>query len=95
MRKVAVAASPEAKFCRAMIYDPADGGGVFVFLFRSPDDGPCEADYWYEDLAGAERHAAGELGVGDADWQPVPDPLPGCRHDRLASVHVENGSDEV
>jgi hypothetical protein len=88
-------AKPDAEFCRAMIYDPADGGGVFVFLFRSPSDGQSEADYWYEDVAGAERHAAGGLGVEAADWQPFPDPRPGCRHDRLSSVRAESGSDEV
>ena len=40
MRKVAIAANPDAPFRRAMIYDPADGAvGVSVFLYRSLDDG--------------------------------------------------------
>ena len=42
-----------------MIYDPEDDGGVFLFLFRTLDDEPCEADYWYQDVAEAERHGKG------------------------------------
>jgi hypothetical protein len=65
--------------------------GVFVFLFRSLDDGPCHADEWYEDVAGAERHVAEKLGVEDADWQLLPDPLPGRQHDRIAPVRITWG----
>jgi hypothetical protein len=86
VRKVATTNNPDAEFRRAMIYDPADGGGVFVFLFRSTADGPCDADYWYEDVALAERHAAEALGVGTADWQPIADPRPGCQDDWIAPV---------
>jgi hypothetical protein len=93
VRKMAIASTPDAEFRRAMIYDPEDGSGVFVFLFRSLDDGPCQADDWYEDVAGAERHAADELGVKAADRQPVPDPQPGCRHDWLAPVRVARDAD--
>jgi biofilm protein TabA len=89
VRKVATATTPDAAFRRAMVYDPADGGGgVYVFLFRSLDDGPCDADYLYEDVAGAALHAAEALGGGAVVWQRVPDPLPGCQDDWLAPVRV-------
>ena len=87
MRKVATATTSDAAFRRAMVYAPADGGGVYVFLFRSLDDGPCDADSWYEDVAGAERYAAEALG-GGVVWEPVPNPLPGCQADWLAPVRV-------
>ena len=87
MRKVATATKSDAAFRRAMIYDPADGWvGVYVFLYRSLEDGPCDCDFVYDDIAGAERHAAAALGVGSADWQPVTDPQPGCQDDWLASA---------
>jgi hypothetical protein len=86
LRKVATTNNPDAEFRRAMIYDPADGGGVFVFLFRSLSDGPCDADYWCEDAAAAERYATEALGVNTADWQPIADPRPGCQDDRIAAV---------
>jgi hypothetical protein len=93
VRKMAIASKADAEFRRAMIYDPEDDSGVFVFLFHSLDDGPCQADYWSEDMAGAERHAADELGVKAADWLPVPDPQPGCQHDWLAPVPVARDAD--
>lgn|GEM_PF-2596040 len=82
MRKTANVSRTDTGFRRAMIYDPGDGG-VFLFLFRTDDDAPCEADCWYGCLADAERDAADELGIGAGDWKPVPDPEPGCPHDRL------------
>lgn len=89
MRKMATATRTDAAFRRAMVYDPADGaGGVFVFLFKSLEDGPCDADFMYEDVASAERHAAEALGGGAIVWQQVPDPLPGCQDDWLAPVRV-------
>jgi hypothetical protein len=60
---------------------------VYVFLVRSLDDGPCDADYWYEDIAGAERHATQALAAA-LDWQPIADPRPGCQDDWVAPVRV-------
>jgi hypothetical protein len=85
MRKVANIARPTCEFRRAMICGPADDG-FYLFLFRSADDGPCNADYWYEDAVSAEQHAATEFGIGASDWSPVPDPLPECQLDWLAPV---------
>jgi hypothetical protein len=87
MRKVANMPKAAHGFARAMIHDPADGGGVSLFLFRSPDDGPCDADYWHHDVSGAERHAA-EFGIGADDWRPIPDPRPECQDDWLAPVRA-------
>ena len=88
MRKVATIANPACEFRRAMVYDRGDGGGVYLFLFRSPDDGPCDADYWHDDVAGAEAHAATDFGIRPSDWRPVPDPRPGCQDDWLAPVRA-------
>jgi hypothetical protein len=93
LRKVAATTAPNVEFRRAMIYDPADGGGVYLFLFRSLADGPCDADYWYEDVAGADRHAAQALGAATLDWQPIPDPRAGCQDDRVAPVRVVRSAD--
>ena len=71
-----------------MICDPADGGGVYLFLYRSADDGPCDADYWHEDVAAAEWHAATDFGVRPGDWSAVPDPPPECQLDWLAPVKL-------
>lgn len=97
MRKTANVSRPDAEFRRAMIYDPEDGGGVSLFLFRTPDDEPCEADYWYEHVADAERHAADGLGIRAEDWRSVPDPEPGHWDDRLSpdsTVQVDPGRPE-
>ena len=86
MRKLAILTPANGVFVRAMIYDPADGRGVYLFLFRCPDDGPCEADHWCEDVQTAERLASEAFGIEPTDWQPIPDPQPGCQHDRIAAV---------
>jgi hypothetical protein len=88
MRKVANMPNAAAGFVRAMIHDPADGGGVSLFLFRSPDDGPCDADYCHENVAAAERHAAADFGIRLEDWTPIADPRPDCQDDWLAPVRM-------
>lgn len=93
MRKMAIASKPDAKYRRVMIYDPEDGRGVFVFLFQSLDDGPCQADHWYRDLAEAEQDVADGLGVGADDWRSISDPQPGCQHDWVAPVRVAQDAD--
>jgi hypothetical protein len=82
MRKSAIVRDSNAEFRRLMIYDSGDQG-VYLFLYRSLDECPSDADYWYEQIKEAERHAA-EFGVTPADWQTVPDPVPGCQDDRCA-----------
>ena len=84
VRKVAATTRTDSKYRRVMIYDPMNGEGVFLFLFRSPHDAPCDVDHWYEDVDTAERDAADGFGVQPTDWQPIPDPPCGCRHDRIA-----------
>jgi hypothetical protein len=82
MRKIATVQNADAEFRRLMIYD-AGASGVFLFLFRSLADGPCDADYWYEDVESAELHAA-EYGVERSDWQEVSGPAPGSMDDRFS-----------
>ena len=87
MRKVTTTTISTAQFCRAMICDPEDdSGGVYLFLFQSPNDSPCDADYWYEDMVNAEGHAAESLGVVLCDWKYIPDPQPGHQDDRMDPV---------
>ncbi len=88
MRKVVVTNNPKAPYRRAMIFAPDDGGWVYLFLFRSLEDGPCEADWLYEDVAGAEHHAAQDLCCEMLNWQPIPDPLPECQDDWIAPVRA-------
>jgi hypothetical protein len=87
MRKFAINPDSNAEFRRAMIYDPGDGG-VYVFLYRSPVDGPCDFDFWYENLSGAEHHVVTEFGGKSPDWQTIPDPLPECEHDWVAPMQA-------
>ena len=84
MRKTANPPGSDAEFRRVMIVDTEDDGGVF--LFRTFDDEPCEADYWDQDVAEAGRHAADELGIRANDWRSGPDPV-GRPHD-LLSPHI-------
>jgi biofilm protein TabA len=87
MRQVAVVPDPTGEVRRLMVYD-AGNDGVYLFLFRSLDDGPGFADYWFESVADAVGCASLEYGVDASDWQPVPDPEPGCQHDWVAPVRV-------
>lgn len=88
MRKVAIVTRLDTPYRRAMIYAPADGGGVYLFHYLTLEDGPCAADCWYADVAQAEEQAAQQLGIAATDWQMIPDPQPGCQHDRLAPVRL-------
>ena len=80
MRKVAAILDAAAEFRRVMIYDTG-GQGVYVFLYRSGCDLPCDADYWYGTIREAENHAA-KFGVKPNDWRLIPDPESGCPDDR-------------
>jgi hypothetical protein len=66
-----------------MVYDPGDGGGAYLFLFDSLGQGPSSADCWFESLAEAEEHARRKFGIEAMDWQSIPDPEPGRRHDLM------------
>jgi biofilm protein TabA len=68
-----------------MVYDAGDSG-VYLFLYRSVDDGPGFADYWFESIADAVRSAEQEFGVQPDEWIQVPDPQPGCQHDWIAPM---------
>lgn len=74
-----------------MVYD-AGNDGVYLFLYRTVEDGPCHADYWFETPAAAVECAEAEFGIGPADWQSVPDPSPGCQDDWIAAVRVKRNA---
>ena len=80
MRQVAVLSNPVGGVRRVMVYDAVDAG-VYLFMYRSLDDGPGFADYWFESVNDAVECTRSEYGVGPGDWLPVPDPQPGCQHD--------------
>jgi hypothetical protein len=50
MRKIATIRDAAADFRRIMLYD-IGAQGVFLFLFRSLKDAPCDADYWHKTVA--------------------------------------------
>jgi hypothetical protein len=89
MRKLAVV-GPRATSTRIVLY--ATDTGVFLFLRDGPNDGPCESEVWFEDVASAMSYAE-DCGVHEKDWQDIPDPLPGCQHDWVAPVRGKTLAD--
>lgn len=83
MRRTANVSRPGSAFRRVMIHDPEDGG-VFLYLFRTLDESPCEADYWYESVTDALRDAEDGFEIGADDRRTIPDPAPGRPHDLLS-----------
>ena len=75
--------NPDVPLRRIMLHD-ADGG-VFCYLYDRLDDHGCWNDAFFADFADAEEYAA-ECGVTEADWQVIPDPLPGCQNDWIEPV---------
>ena len=92
MRQVAVVPEPAGEVRRVMVYN-AGNDGVYLFLYRSLDDGPGFADYWFESPADAVECAEREYGIRPGDWHSVPDPRPGCQHDWIAPIRVKRGPD--
>ncbi|HEX8218289.1 MAG TPA: hypothetical protein VF914_03645 [Chloroflexia bacterium] len=72
-------------YSRAMIY--AMDGGVYFFLYESPEDGYCNADSWFEALDDA-LDAGLEFGIARAEWQQIADPPPGAQHDWIAPTKM-------
>jgi hypothetical protein len=88
MRQIAVITAPTTETRRLMIYEPEEGSGTYLFLFRTPEDGAGCADYWFESIADAVEAAREEFGVSPTDWQSIPDPPAGCQHDWIAPVQL-------
>ena len=80
MRKMATL-NGDSKYCRVMLHDPQTNSGVYVYLYTSPMNVPCDADHWHPDFDSAEESLAEVF--GNLDWQEIPDPEPGSAHDLL------------
>jgi hypothetical protein len=92
MRRHAIVSGRSGDVRRVMVYDAGDAG-VYLFLYRTVEDGPSHADCWFETPAAAVECAESDYGIGPADWQSVPDPLPGCQHDWIAPVRVKRNAE--
>lgn len=90
MRKTAPIRRLTDQAKRVMIFD--SGEGVYLFLYTSEQDGPCTADHWFKTVEEAEQSCADEFGIASTDWQPIPDPLPGCQHDWIQPTRVKRDS---
>ena len=91
MRRVTVLEAETGGVRRCVLY--ASSEGVYVFTRSAPDDGPCDADHWFEDVGAAEAFCQEHFGVVSTSWTAVPDPQPGCQNDWVAPVRVK-GRDE-
>ena len=92
MRQIATVPNAQEVPYRIMLYAPEDDSGVYLFLFRSLEDGACYADYWFEAVEKALECARQEYGVEKTHWQAIPDPSPGCQHDWIAPIRVVRDS---
>jgi hypothetical protein len=76
----------DSSYRRLILYATATQG-VYLFLSVSGVDGTDGYDEWY--LTVEEAQAAAErYGVDEADWTPIPGPLPGTQHDTEAPLVV-------
>src|SRR6056297_194350 len=87
MRQVALIRETRGDVHRVMLHDTGEGG-AFLFFYRTPEDGPSFADAWFESADLALESARIEFGLGPDDWQPIPDPMPGCQHDQVVPIEM-------
>jgi hypothetical protein len=94
MRKIATVRNNHPTVKRVMICEE-DNSGSYLFTYSSNQDGPCNADYWYDTLEEAAKACAMEFGITDGDWIRIEDCLEGCQQDWIVPVRVkgrESGS---
>ncbi|RAK63223.1 hypothetical protein [Hymenobacter edaphi] len=91
MRQIARVPRPTINIVRLMIYH--DGVGAYLFGFDTLVDAGCRWDEWYETAEDAQGAAEHNYGVGPADWQPIPDPLPHCYETCIAPVRPKGSPD--
>ncbi len=72
-----------------MIYELPVGGGAYVFLFGSLQDGSCIADYLHGTTTEAERQCLEVLGIPHSSWREIDHPMPGCQDDWIAPVRMK------
>ena len=92
MRIVADISRTVSEYARAMIF--AGGDGVYLFLYSKSDDGPSDADYWFDTVDDAQAAAHSDFQIKPSDWVEIPDPLDGCQHDWIANVRVKRDSND-
>jgi len=85
MRRIAtVTGHPEVK--RVMLCSSKHG--CYLFLYDQIEDGPCDVDHLEDSAAEAEQTCFECYGVSADDWQTIPDPLPSCQDDWIATVRA-------
>ena len=87
MRKIATLASPVGDIRRLMIFVAAEG--TYLFLYTSPEDGPCKFDQWFESPQDAEQAAADSFGVGKSEWVAIDEPQPGAQQDWIKPTRIK------
>ena len=86
MCKSAFLSAPRPDLKRLLLYEAEQG--TYLFGYNTLADEGCLWDLWFATAADAEAAAQQRYHVGPADWQRLPDPLPGCQHDWIAPVRV-------
>lgn len=87
MRKTAKTEHAADGVHRVMIYEV--DGGAYLFLYRTLDDGPCDADEWYGTTPEAEEACGNRYGISSVAWQFIAEPLEGCQDDWIVAVRVK------
>jgi len=87
MRKVVRLSNPTDEARRLMICESGDG--TFLFLYKTDEDGPCYADFWFESSEEAESFCVTEYGVQATEWEQIPNAKPGCQHDWIAPTRAK------
>ena len=87
MRKIALTKRATDGVKRVMIHDT--GEGVYLFGYRSLEDGPASFDKWYASLPEADLAAEESYDIEGEDWQVIPDPQENCQQDWIAPVRVK------
>ena len=64
----------------------------YAYLYDTFADRPCVADGWYESVDEAKRVCLDVYGIGESDWEVVPDPPPGCQHDIIVPTKILRNS---
>ena len=84
MRRLAVLPPSRGPSQRVIIHSTPCG--TFVFGRAAPDDGPCDADHWFEHATQAEEFCGQTYGVRPEDWREIPEPPDGCQQDWVSPV---------
>ena len=78
---------PPGDFRRVMICSSPEG--FYLFLYRITEDGPCNADEWYESLEDVEQVCEDRFGIKPEDWVPIKDAPEGCQQDWITATKIK------